>query len=459
MRSNLPSAGEARLSSRHQLLLILAAAVLHVSVTAAVFITGRAGVNPGQFDQKGLGTFASDGLLYQTEVLELCGVLKKYGVISWLNWPAQLHVRLYSLPVAALSRVSSFNILTIEPLNLIYYLAIIFLVFKLGDIIFNYRTGLMAAATVALWPSLLLHTTQLLRDPLLIVSFLTLMLSLTLCLKRNYQWLKGIFIGLAAVAAMVLISIVRLPMWNVVWIISVLTTILIIVRLVRQKRFQAGNALFVIILIAGVTFTPRFQNSFRNQQFVKSQRIILPEELQKLTLDEQIALRRRAFELKLNSSGEAVPSEGGSDIDKDIHLNSVTDIIHYLPRAMVVGFLAPFPNQWFISGKAVGAGGRLLSGFETLLVYVIECLALFAVWRERRNISAWFLFLVITIGAVALGLVVANMGALYRLRYPFWILLIVLGAGGADSLWRSRSKVVVADRALERQPSSGTNQS
>ena len=70
-----------------------------------------------------------------------------------------------------------------------------------------------------------------------------------------------------------------------------------------------------------------------------------------------------------------------------------------------------------------------------------------------------FLFLVITIGAVALGLVVANMGALYRLRYPFWILLIVLGAGGADSLLRSRSKVVVADRALERDPSFGTNQS
>ena len=110
-------------------------------------------------------------------------------------------------------------------------------------------------------------------------------------------------------------------------------------------------------------------------------------------------------------------------------------------------------------GEQTGAGGRLLSGFETLLIYVIECLALFAVWRERRKISAWFLFLVITIGAVALGLVVANMGALYRLRYPFWMLLIVLGAGGADSLWRSGSKVVVADRALERDPSFGTNQS
>lgn len=436
-----------------------AAALLHLSVTATVLMIGRTGVFSGQFDQKGLGIFASDGLTYQTEVMELCGVLRKEGVIAWATWPTQLHVRLYSLPAAALNGEASFNVLKIEPLNLIYYLAILFLVFKLGDVVFNYRAGLRAAVIVALWPSLLLHTTQLLRDPLLITAFLILMLSIALCLKRDYRWFKGILIGLAAVAAIVLIRIVRLPMWSILWVITVLTVLFLIVRLVRPKSFPAGNALFVTILIAAMIITPRFQKTFHDQQVFNGPRLIVPEDIQKLTVNEQIAVRRQAFGLRLDSSGKTVPAQGGSDIDQDVHFDSGADIIRYVPRATELGFLAPFPNMWISAGKAVGSGGRLLAGFETLLIYGIEGLALFGLWRERRQISSWFLSLVITAGAVALGLVVANMGALYRLRYPFWILLIVLGASGADSLMRARSKAVIAKHAPGLEEPSGTIQS
>jgi hypothetical protein len=40
----------------------------------------------------------------------------------------------------------------------------------------------------------------------------------------------------------------------------------------------------------------------------------------------------------------------------------------------------------------------------------------------------WFVFLVATTGLFALGLVVVNAGALYRIRYVFWIMLIVIAA-------------------------------
>lgn len=100
--------------------LILAAAVLHVSVTTSIFMTGRFGLMPGQFNQQGLGNFASDGLTYRSEVLELCAVLKTQGVRAWAGWPTQLHLRLYSLPLVAANGGTSFNILAIEPLNLLY---------------------------------------------------------------------------------------------------------------------------------------------------------------------------------------------------------------------------------------------------------------------------------------------------------------------------------------------------
>jgi hypothetical protein len=123
--------------------------------------------------------------------------------------------------------------------------------------------------------------------------------------------------------------------------------------------------------------------------------------------------------------------DSGSNIDVDVQLNGTADLLRHLPRAVAVGFFAPFPNMWLATGKQVGSTGRLLSGLESLLMYAIEGLALFGVWRARRRLSAWFLLSVASTGMIALGLVVINIGTLYRLRYVFLMLLIILAAGGA----------------------------
>src|SRR5712692_8268019 len=152
--------------SARPVLFLVAAALLHISVTAAVFAVGKYQLMPAQFRATGLGEFASDCFPYQDEAVDLVEVLKNQGLTTWATWPTQLHVRLYSLPLAVLSRWMGFSVLAIEPLNLVYYLAILALVFRFGKEVFDYRAGLLATTIVALWPSLLLHTTQLLRDPL-----------------------------------------------------------------------------------------------------------------------------------------------------------------------------------------------------------------------------------------------------------------------------------------------------
>ena len=77
---------------------------------------------------------------------------------------------MYSLSQALFSHWASFNVFSIEPLNLTYYLLILFLVYRLTKTIFERRAAVLALTVVALWPSFLMHTTQLLRDPLLIVA-------------------------------------------------------------------------------------------------------------------------------------------------------------------------------------------------------------------------------------------------------------------------------------------------
>jgi hypothetical protein len=122
--------------------------------------------------------------------------------------------------------------------------------------------------------------------------------------------------------------------------------------------------------------------------------------------------------------------QAGSNIDTEVQFNDLGDVIRYLPRSLAIGLFAPFPDMWFAAGDRVGLSGRLWSGLETLTIYVIELLALVGLWHSRRRLSAWLLLSIVLVCVTALGLVVTNVAALYRMRYTFWILLILLGARG-----------------------------
>ena len=136
----------------------------------------------------------------------------------------------------------------------------------------------------------------------------------------------------------------------------------------------------------------------------------------------------------IRSRFNAVYPESGSTLDGDVEFRDLRGLIHYLPRAIEIGFWAPFPNTWVTAGRRVGNAGRLLSGAETLLIYVCELLALLTVLRAPRNLTAWLLLSLTTFGVIILGLIVPNVGALYRFRYMFWMLLIILGMKGFESI-------------------------
>jgi hypothetical protein len=67
---------------------------------------------------------------------------------------------------------------------------------------------------------------------------------------------------------------------------------------------------------------------------------------------------------------------------------------------------------------------------ETLGIYLISPLALFSLRRWRR-LAGWQLWSIAVLGMTALGLVAVNIGYLYRARYGFWMLVILLAADGA----------------------------
>lgn len=451
--------------------LLVAATLLHVALASLLFAVGRASVFPDAVDRNGIIVpLDHDSLDYQAEAVKLADQLKSAGLRAWATERADAHVRLISL----LLPLFGANILSAEPLNLAAYLFILCFVFKLGAEIGSHRAGLFAACAVAVWPSFLLHTVQFLKDPPYIAAALALLFVASTWLTRTYSPRAALVGGAAGGAIIGAITVVRGNGGTVVILTVTLGLILLAFRLRREGRRLVWNASSALLVCAfALAFLAHGFGRFHTIHPVQAAQVNnvadgargSESQVAPLQLETQSGgLRQATPEPAGRRSGDLLSRlkaradldaarvghlrrefaqeypDAGSTIDGGVEFGDSLDLIKYLPRAALIGLFSPFPNMWFAGGRRVGAAGRLLGGCETLLMYFVELLALVCIWRSRRSLPVWLLVLVAASGATSLGLVVANAGALYRMRYVFWLLLIILGAAGLEgSLEKSKT--------------------
>ncbi|HET6851753.1 MAG TPA: hypothetical protein VFH46_05480 [Pyrinomonadaceae bacterium] len=436
--------------------LIVAAAMLHLFLAVALFTAGRAGVAPALIDRDGImGSFAYDSYDYQRGAIEVTQMLRSGNVIAWATAAQPLHVKLIAVPFALLSPLFGYSTLSAEPYNLICYLGIVGLVFALGRELSGHRVAVLSAAVVALWPTFQLHTLQLLKDPLFVAAALAFLLCAITSLVRTYPRSIGAGVTAIAVLLVLLLHLVRFSFVLMMVAIAVLILALLILRQARERRLLFWNmAPALAVLLTALSLLPFY--SHHNIERIKTSssdqggpsktsadpaaqvptlvmRIAHPETAQHTPGDK--AARRIS---SIRSRFAAAYANSGSLLDTDAEFRNVNDLIRYVPRAMEIGLWAPFPHMWVSAGRRVGNVGKLLSGAETLAVYVLELLAVVALVREPRRIALWFVVALVVFGATALAFIVPNVGAIYRFRYVFWMLLVVAGMTGLNALLISR---------------------
>ncbi|HEX6283685.1 MAG TPA: hypothetical protein VFZ71_02375 [Pyrinomonadaceae bacterium] len=406
--------------------LVLAGAI-HITLTVAIFLVGHFQLLPNVFDPNGTGlSFAIDGESYRKHASQLATEWQTNGFSAWLAYKGPLHCRLYSILFATIGSLLGHNILAAEPLNLFYYLGILSCVYFLGRELFNARAAMFAATIVAVWPSFLLHSTQLIRDSLAILCLLALLFVLVLLLRRE---LSSRVAGVAAVAGAALVTLfwlIRGNMWIVVVFAVGITIVLLLGRMVYADKFLTLNASAIVVVLLTMLLVPsRLESTTLPGVRPPVTPLAIPPSGQLSSTDGVFA--RVLKHVGHRRAGFGAYQARESNIDSDVQLTTTRDVMRYIPRATAIGFFAPFPRMWVQRGTS-GLAGRLLSGAETFLMYFLYVAVAVCVWRNRQRIEMWLLFLVATMGTIGLGLVVMNAGALFRLRYAFWIMFIIMAA-------------------------------
>ena len=126
---------------------------------------------------------------------------------------------------------------------------------------------------------------------------------------------------------------------------------------------------------------------------------------------------------KLNEYSKSVKSK--SSIDINVNFHNLDDVISHVPRALQISIFAPFPDSWFDSFSPT----RLIASAEMAVIYISLTGVLLVLFLNPRTESILLIILGLTF-LVIYGLTIGNVGTLYRVRYAFEFLLVVLGVVG-----------------------------
>ena len=134
-----------------------------------------------------------------------------------------------------------------------------------------------------------------------------------------------------------------------------------------------------------------------------------------------------------------IATGGGSIVDAWSKPSSWPEILRYLPRALLIGLLAPFPSQWTQAGGALGSM-RLLAAGDMVPLYGLVVFMVIGGWQvaRRRKADGLFVLAFAVLAMSAISVVVANLGTLFRLRLQFVFPLLVVAGGGLSAVWPLR---------------------
>ena len=388
----------------------------------------------------GMGLLDGDSLYFHSIAINLADSIRLHG---WGSWG------LYSAPgatgnVAILGALYAiFRIqdpALIIPVNAAVHALGGILIFKIGQLLVPGNVGRAAGIATALlfvgFPSALNWYGQVHKDGYAIAGALILI----------YEWLHAgtqaptlrslARFALAMVGAVILIAVVR-P-YNLIPTFAVMVVLFVLMWAIEARAKSATWKMLGIYLLglailgAGAVWA---KASGINEKY---EYLELPDWRWQpsgwmpdvVEGPAESAARTRAG---LIVHGQKI--QAGSMIDTDVRPDNVLAVAAYAPRALQIALFAPFPGQWLEKISLA----RLVALGEMVLWYLLAPGVVIALLRARST----GMVMVICFAALFLyiyGFTIANLGTLYRIRYPYLFLFMLIGAIGWTQLLLSKPR-------------------
>ncbi len=435
--------------------------IFHALVAIILFVIANSEYLSHLHNGQGFWNFSQDSTLYHQEAINASTLLHNS---QWLDWWSSYRLHQHVKWIALVYWATGYEApILFEIINGLVWSSSIILIYKSSKLIFN--NSIVSAITVLFFfqPSILISSTQLLRDPFFILGICIMCYGWAI-LKKNNLGIVLILIG------SVLFFSIRAYLSVALFMVFFLYSIKLILN--KEKSISTVSLLivplFMLSALQDSSYLPSFKvdiqnNTYKGENILdplpiqnnsnKGENILDPLPIQNKTYKgENIldplpiqnnvywqpvtrALNILAYKLSEMRIGfTRVNRTAGSKIDTDKPYNSFVDAILYFPRVVQVAFLSPFPSHWIETGKETGRIGRMLSGLEMLSWYFIILGFLYIVFTKPLVIEPLLPIIILSVFIIILlGYVVPNIGAIYRMRQGFMIPFYMVGVYGIYS--------------------------
>ncbi len=442
-------------------------------LTWCVSITLQVWIIPYLFSDKGAveGLVVLDSIGFHRKALEQADIIRQGGWLAWqssnnkIDAPVAIASAMYVLFGSSPVSMLAFN-------ALVHGLAATVVLLILRKL-FDSLPAALGALAFAANPTSLEWVSQIHRDGIFVLGsvlfVLTLMNAFDICMIKNKPFLKS---TIPSTIGPMLVGTVLVAMTRTYWLLVLSTTIFFITfiaflywaffkrssDLLRPPYIRSILLIFctiALLLSVYVVFkdsgkVPTFFSSKQSQTIshTADAKISTMPEAREHFRDRWVNSTWLPFIVDSVFYNVFVFRTGGFEgrgntiKDSDRPLNSAVTQILYIPRAVQLGFLSPFPDLWSGSGSTAAMTiARKVSGVITVIIYFFLITSIVGVYRLRQRMTVWVLVASCLIGVSAFALTYPNIGALIRFRYAYYMLLVAFGvATAATSIQRFFTK-------------------
>lgn len=310
------------------------------------------------------------------------------------------------------------------------------------------RASLIVAGLLALWPSSFAWSGQLLKDPLQWLGLFAMVAGAALLLSSAHQCtrpgLSAVTISTTLVLAGSLVTAWLRGHVTPAWTLAVMVGLGVLIATNRIKwhtwpLLQAGVLMVAVILGGTPAYTPwlRIAGMARSatEESIRGVAVLMPSAPALPTPSPVAVVHPQepcppAMPLLLTRQ-EFILMGGTSIVDASVQFNTCWDVLAYVPRAASLTFLGSVPGGGFKLGSSLGPARHFYVSDVILLWLLFPGLLVGLAHAFSRPTGVLTIVAVfVLILGVALGLAVANYGALFRLRLQVILPATVLAVDG-----------------------------